>query len=217
MAIHKPFDIKSVRDQKRMYLRKVTINLATALTNEVYTIAGDFINVIKCAGNATIRLNEDTAPAIDVRTVETIKTPFYRFYVDSDGAQANGELILLVGTDAGFEFEERRSGYEVVADVTTTPAAGSSDNQGVDVAGYRKICIMMQSDKVGSWHINMNPLSLNATGAFWTEIEQIPYLRTSTSIVTRTIEAPIGGVAVAFLNRDTADAAEARFIILGAK
>ena len=218
MALNKPFDIKAVRDQKRMYLRKYTIDLATAKTNELHKIAGDFFNVIKCSGNATIRLNEDTAPAIDLRTVETVKTPFYQFYIDSLGTQAYGEVILLIGTDAGFVFEERKSSFEIIVqEEAWSVATTATDTKGVDISGYDKITIMLKADKGGVFRIGWQPVSTFLYGTYQ-ELEEIQYIRNlSTDSIVRTISNPTGALQISFTNDDDADAATVTVVITGEK
>ena len=82
--------------QKGRYAR-IEIDLATASTDGLLEIMGDYIGVVSITGDGTckMRLDHRHAQQINLREVEEIMSPFGKVYFTTDGA--GGTLIIYVG------------------------------------------------------------------------------------------------------------------------
>ena len=76
---------------------RITISLATAQSDELLNLTGDYIGVASITGDGTckMRLDHRHAQQIDLREVEEISSPFGKVYFETDGA--GGSLVIYVG------------------------------------------------------------------------------------------------------------------------
>ena len=76
---------------------RVEIDLATASSDGLLEITGDYIGVVSITGDGTckMRLDHRHAQQIDLREVEEIMSPFGKVYFTTDGA--GGTLTIYVG------------------------------------------------------------------------------------------------------------------------
>jgi len=96
-----------------------TYDLGTARTNEEQIIEGDFIQVESCSGSLVLRLNELSAPEIDLTKQHIIYSPFGKFYL-TNSAQSGESAVLVIGGDASFESEALLFGRVGLVDKTST-------------------------------------------------------------------------------------------------
>ena len=76
---------------------RIEIDLATASTNGLLEVSGDYIGVASVIGDGTckVRLDHRHAQQIDLREVEEVMSPFGKIYFTTDGA--GGTLVLYIG------------------------------------------------------------------------------------------------------------------------
>jgi len=76
---------------------RIVISLATAQSDELLDLNGDYIGVASIRGEGTckIRLDHRHAEQINLKEVEEIASPFGKIYFESDGA--GGELVIYIG------------------------------------------------------------------------------------------------------------------------
>ena len=118
----KPIPLEKLKTQRPRHYQIVTINLATARTNEELLVVGDFIGVASITGSCTLRVNERNNDAINLQIVRRTKTPFYRFFI-TNTAQAGKSVTLYIGGDASFEIDVvGRIGIVNVAGTDINPA-----------------------------------------------------------------------------------------------
>jgi len=94
-----PRDIKrllEIEGQKGRYAR-IEVDLATASTDGLLEISGDYLGVASITGSGTceVRLDHRHAQKIDLREVEEVLSPFGKVYFTTDGA--GGKLVLYIG------------------------------------------------------------------------------------------------------------------------
>jgi len=217
MALNKPFDMKEIRDKKPQFMSIWEIPLDTQLTNYELKVTGDFFQILECTGEATIRMNEETAPEIEASKVKRVTAPFYRLFITTPEAQSNGNIRFVIGKDAGFRMEERRTSFDTILDLQSeTVAQGASTNYSIpNVSGYKKIFIYLHSNKVAVFKINYQPLGNFQLGTY-VEMEQIPQNNTS-AFPIRIIDFPIKALQIGVSNDDTADDATVSLIVTGEK
>ena len=81
-----------------------TIQLDSNLNNQLFSIEGDFIEVVylsKDVATCTIKLDRNTNPAIDLNRVKNLRGPFQRFFLTTTSiagtTNAGKTLILFIG------------------------------------------------------------------------------------------------------------------------
>ena len=96
---NQPRDIRKALEREGMKGRyaTITLSLATAETNVLKEIDGDYIGVASITGNGTckVRLDHRHAQELNLRQVSEIASPFGKVYFTTDGA--GGEVVLLIG------------------------------------------------------------------------------------------------------------------------
>lgn len=76
---------------------RIEIDLATASSDGLLELSGDYIGVVSITGNGTakVRLDHRHSQQINLREVVEISSPFGKIYFESDGA--GGVLTLYIG------------------------------------------------------------------------------------------------------------------------
>lgn len=96
---NQPKDIRKALEREGMKGRYATIvlSLATAETDVLKEIDGDYIGVASITGDGTckVRLDHRHAQELNLRQVSEIASPFGKMYFTTDGA--GGEVVLLIG------------------------------------------------------------------------------------------------------------------------
>ena len=160
--------------KERKPYNRLNISLASAQTDEVLDMDGDFIIVESLNGSCSIKLNERSNNPIDLAIFKTIRSPFDRLYI-TNTAQAGKSLILMIGGEASFETEEvpqstkwwdgttwqkwtgleneapyvsikdRESEDTVVFDAVSLDAYGTLSHNGIDVSRLTKKIVMVST------------------------------------------------------------------------
>ena len=88
--------LMDVEGAKGRYAR-ITLSLASAQSDELLEISGDYIGIASITGKGTckMRLDHRHSQQIDLREVEEISSPFGKVYFETDGA--GGSLVIYVG------------------------------------------------------------------------------------------------------------------------
>jgi hypothetical protein len=97
-----PVDIKEIRSRDIAMPRKITINLAIAVIDQPYNIAGNLFYVWEApdvVSYISVRINSTQQPAVEFRQMTGLITPFDKLYITTPAGQA-GNLVLLIATEA---------------------------------------------------------------------------------------------------------------------
>ncbi|MBA7603110.1 hypothetical protein ES703_10214 [subsurface metagenome] len=99
-------DFDELKAQRIQLYNTITIDLATARTNEEMVFTGNYIYALEATdvdANVDVRFNELFRAAINVKEGRGIRVPFYRLYI-SNAAQAGKSVTLAIGIEAS-DFE----------------------------------------------------------------------------------------------------------------
>lgn len=95
-------DFEDLRKQRVQLYNTITINLATARTNEEHVFTGNYIYALEGTdvdANVDLRFNELFRPNINLVKGRGVRVPFYRFYV-TNAAQAGKTITLAIGIES---------------------------------------------------------------------------------------------------------------------
>jgi hypothetical protein len=92
--------LKQINDLKLYNV--YSFSLAGARTDEEFIVSGDYFHVQTLTGSLSIKLNEKENDAIDITTLNSIKTPIYRMFL-TNSAQAGKNATIIVGRNDLFE------------------------------------------------------------------------------------------------------------------
>jgi len=216
MSLFKPFDLNYIRQTKPSVSRVIEIDLSSANEYKKFAYSGDFIHVLECKGNAELYLNEKHFSPVDLRKIKRIKAPFYQFFIKSS-AQPNAKLKLLLGVDASFQFEERRTSYTQLIkldDESLTNAAGSTSHT-INLAGFKSVKVYFDCNKNATVILYEYPLDSNVL-ADYTYSEQIGLVASDRKF-TRVLNSVSGALQIAIYNEDSADDMTYDLIVTGEK
>ena len=109
--------IEHLTKDKPEFYKFIDIDLSEARTNIVYLESGTFMWIDNqfARGNITLRLNEESFDAFDLRRQRFIEGPFYRFIIDNVAGQGTIRLFISKGYHAGSEPVEAITRAELAA------------------------------------------------------------------------------------------------------
>lgn len=182
-----PEQIRDVRRRDITPVRRIDINLATVLIDQVYHIAGDFFYIWETPGTneyVNIKVNNNLAGTEAPYYQQTgQKVPFDKLYISTPAGQT-GNLILLYGTewpDLVSLIDNRAAVSQDMADLLNqlqgdlTPDAWAEVTCGVAqvqivAANANRKSFSIQSDPANTGLIYLgclNTVTTRAGGALW--------------------------------------------------
>jgi len=163
--------IEAIREMKQSAhettnYRIITIDLAAARVNELFELEGWFYHLAvgRITGEATIRLNEVTKDAIDLKYVKTVTTPIRRFFI-TNLAQGGCVVILGVGMDTTFSEPIEQAALPIFRYVaysedgavnTFETSQIKTDTPTLMLATFRRP-LDLKSGKILRFHYRLNP------------------------------------------------------------
>lgn len=97
-----PGKIEYVRRASMGVPKLMTINLAIAITDQIYNIAGNIFYIWSAPDESsyvTIKLNNSSEPAIPYSVHTGLETPFDKLLITTPAGQT-GDIVILYGTEA---------------------------------------------------------------------------------------------------------------------
>ena len=187
--------VSEVLSKKPVFFDKKTVSLATANTNKLLEITGNFLWIESLAGTADIRFNERENDSLPLREGRIYRCPFGRVFV-TNAAQAGKSLTLVAGKGlfgpptgrigiAGESIArlQTATGDEITDDAADAIKALIVNGAGAESKSFRRHIITKYPFGKGA---------LRSTGIQWSD-EVASSSQAWTTVEAITIEPPVGG------------------------
>jgi len=117
-------DFDELKAQRVQLYNTITVDLATARTNEEMVFTGTYIYALEATdvdANVDIRFNELFRANINIKKGRGVRVPFYRFYI-TNAAQGGKSITLAIGIEASdFEVYDVGKALGITGNVNVVP------------------------------------------------------------------------------------------------
>ena len=162
--------IEFIRQTSMGVPKKIEIDLAVPINDQLYNIAGNVFYVFSApleADNVGVKVNETREPMINYAVHCGLITPFYRLYITTPAGQT-GTMTIIYGTEAPdlMEILDHRS--TTIADFAAIlnqlqGDTGYEDYFGQTIGVVAAVVLEINSDRKGCW---IDALSTNTDSIF---------------------------------------------------
>jgi len=165
-----PQNINEIRRRDIAMPRLITIDLATAINDVEYNLAGNLFYIWDAPDEASyinIKVNNTDQPAIPFVRMTGLETPFDKLYISTPVGQT-GDLTLLYGTEAPELMrliDNRSASIEGLAAIRNELQGDTADENytGVTIGAAAAIALAANADRKGC---SLDSLSTNTHSIF---------------------------------------------------
>jgi hypothetical protein len=162
-------DFDELKAQRVQLYNAITIDLATARTNEEMVFTGNYIYALEATdvdAALNIRFNELFRAAINVKKGRGVRVPFYRLYI-TNTAQAGKTLTLAIGIEASdFEIFDVGKALGITGNVNVIPVMRTGNTQVAGSGIANNSTVVLHTVTAGKiFYLNSCSLNVWMTGA----------------------------------------------------